>query len=656
MSSGTVVNPRAAGDMIAGLSGKVSSDMARIARLGMTPRQQALNQLWAWYRCQHYDARKIDWNGREVLDPLEHEVVASSGIVPPGFVDARDTLPIKFRRPSAPYALVKVIVNRFTGLLFSERMHPEIRVEGDLESEDYVKTLAEEARLWPSMIVARSQGGAMGTACLGFQFLGGKPTVEVHDPRWVRPVFEDRSALRLSSIEKRYIFPMEVPDPDTGIVEQVPYWYRRTIDGARDVLYKPVPVGDGEEPRWEVEREVIHNFGFCPVVWVKNLPVEDDLDGDPDAHGIYDTVEAIDALVAQANKGTVANCDPTLVMEDTEGMQMSEISKGSDNAIKLPKGRAKYLEMVGTGPKSALDMAEILRKLALEVAQCVLEHPNTNDRTALEVERSYASMLTKADMMREQYGEKCVLPLLAMMLAAARKLEAARIEPGVGVVRAAINLPARVVAAHGQPSKLVPRRAPPDNGQRIKLQWPRYFSPSLQDINTASQSAGSAKVAGLIDAEHASNFVAEFFGVEDVPAMLKRVEEQARQQRDAFEQGVIDDLHAVDAQGSAEPGAGLVGAAPPSVAAAPGPEKAADLAMNGAQVTSALDILDRVATRKLPRASGIKALIYFFNLPALAAEEVMGDVGQTFFTGSSGAEASGELPAVPSEPAPAPPQ
>ncbi len=61
-------------------------------------------------------------------------------------------------------------------------------------------------------------------------------------------------------------------------------------------------------------------------------------------------------------------------------------------------------------------------------------------------------------------------------------------------------------------------------------------------------------------------------------------------------------------------------------------ESAADTALNGAQVTSALEIIQSVARRELPRASGVAMLMRFFSMEQSDAEQVMGSVGQDFFT------------------------
>lgn len=77
---------------------------------------------------------------------------------------------------------------------------------------------------------------------------------------------------------------------------------------------------------------------------------------------------------------------------------------------------------------------------------------------------------------------------------------------------------------------------------------------------------------------------------------------------------------------------------------ASGPEAASDTALNGAQVKSAQELVTSVAEKKLPRSSGVAMLVRFFNLSPEAAEEVMGDVGRSFFIG-------GEAPPANAEPA-----
>lgn len=66
------------------------------------------------------------------------------------------------------------------------------------------------------------------------------------------------------------------------------------------------------------------------------------------------------------------------------------------------------------------------------------------------------------------------------------------------------------------------------------------------------------------------------------------------------------------------------------------------IALNGAQVASMLDVVNRVALSQLPRASGVAMLVGAFGLTADSAEAIMGEVGRGF------------TPKPPVEPTPAP--
>jgi hypothetical protein len=60
--------------------------------------------------------------------------------------------------------------------------------------------------------------------------------------------------------------------------------------------------------------------------------------------------------------------------------------------------------------------------------------------------------------------------------------------------------------------------------------------------------------------------------------------------------------------------------------------KVADTALNGAQVTAASQIVEKVANGLLPRDSGISQLVFFFQLSEQQAELVMGGAGTASFT------------------------
>jgi len=578
-----------------------SSNPGRVGKLSLSPRQQTLDKRWAHYRCEQYAPRRVAWDGSRVVGSSERDSIALAGYVPPGFYIANsETLPIQFRRPTTPYHLCKVIVDRFTSLLFGQKRHPRITVAGDKQTEDFVNAVVEVGRLWPAMMQARTYGGATGTAVVGFKLVSGRPMFEVFDSRWCIPKFIDRSNLLLGSIEYRHTFKHEVQDRESGEWVEVDFWYRRVIDTKTDTIFEPVRVDPtNPNPSWKIAATVQHGLGFCPVVWIQNQPGDTEIDGDPDCMGVYELAEAVDRLLSQSERGVLANCDPTVVV--TTDAQMGEIRKGSQNALKLPAGgSAQYMEMSGGGIMQAREQAQLYKDMALEVAQCVLEQPD-GQKTATEVERNFAAMLARADTFREQYGEMGVKRLINMVLVAAVQLTKPRLADGK-ITRFEIRLPK---TSDGQTQKL--GKGP----FQADLAWPPYFEPSLNDANMAVQAASGARMAELIDDAAATKFIAPFFQLEDVSKSVASIKSatgqaQAEIERMALEGPERDELNA--------PGVDMGGETP---------DKKQDVALNGAQVTALADLVKSVALGELPAIAAIEIIIVGFPVPREVATKMV---------------------------------
>lgn len=498
---------------------------ARIRRLGLTERQLELNRYWGFYSAKQYENRVVDWSGRKVMTELERDTVSRSAVLPPGFYDASgqyDEMPLNMRRPPAPYHLTRAVVDKFTGLLFSAKKHPKVAIAGQPELQSWVESLIKAARFWIRFAYARTFGGGMGSVAMSFRFRNGKPVVDVHDARWCTPTFLDMSTGEISALEIRYMYPVEVRKPD-GTLATISMWYRRQIDAEQDVVYKPAPVGDGEEPAWQVQTQVAHGFGECPAVWIRNTQT-DEMDGEPDCAGEFETQEAIDRLISQADQGAVENADPTLEI-DSDELKVEQIKKGSRNAFKLEKGAsAKYLEMTGTGVDSALKVADVHRRNFLEVVHCVLDFEQGDGAmTATEVERRLSPMHERGDLFREQYGEHGVKPLLGKMIRAVVRMRATAASP------AATFDPATGL-------RLVPRVMPrlPElptgiddlDDDEIELTWPPWVERGPSDAQAAATAVSAARTAQALDQESAVQYLAPFFGIDDPAAAKARVQEE----------------------------------------------------------------------------------------------------------------------------------
>jgi len=522
-----------------------------IKRLGMSRRQIELNRYWAYARCQQHDDCSVDWDGSQHADAATRASIVAAPSLPGGYVDigmnttpVAGKLPLRYRRPSVPCHLGHTIVSRFTSLLFSEAQAPIWKVAGDRDTEDWVQAVSKTYGLWAKMVEIRNKGGGMGTAIFGFKVIAGRVVFECFDARWCTVEQDPADPTSLISLDERFYYPREEQNKETGAWEDVYYWHRRRIDRETDILWKPLPVGDGmTEPKWDdpatVQESKKHGFGFVPVQLVQNLPVGDDLDGDPDCLGCYDYFDRIGELDSANHGGTMRNADPTPVLS-SDG-NVNEIPIGSKEAIKVEKGGdLKFAETTGTASKMAADESERLEARALRTAECVLADQEANSGgpvTAAEIYKRTASMHAKASVMRSQYGDKGLVPLMTKLVRAARMLATpvqTGGEPGedgeptpIKTIVRKIQLPPRVeTQPDGGPVQLVDRKLSDVTGTMIELVWPPFSVPSPKDTTAKVMATVQARTGKLITLGTAVRHVSADFNIENPQAEIDELKKE----------------------------------------------------------------------------------------------------------------------------------
>jgi len=488
-------------------------------------------RFFALDRCESYlhaaqdFAKKYDWDGKLIVDrasPLQ-----------PGW-----RVPMADRRPCVRYDVARVIVDRFTALLFGTDRFPELSVQDDPEAEEFIRWLADESRIQQRFVQARSLGGAVGSVAMSFSFVNGKPRAEVHNAKHCRVLeWTDRGDFRPKRMLKAYKYPKQVFDPKAKKLVVVDYYYARYWDDSVEVVWDPIPVADAILPDWKnrvKSRSVVHNFGFCPAYWVQNRPCDEDEDGFSDFHGLFENFDEINRLMSAATRAVKANSDPTLVVKTSPAHNEGHIKKGQDAAI-FAEGGADYL-IVPPGAVDAIfkTMNEIV-KGTLDVAAVVLVNPDdiTGQLSSLTLRMLFAPMLAQADVYREQYGEMGLKRILRDMLRASRHIGLAppvfEVSPdGTKLIesRAGLLVPPRIERAEDGTITRHPRT--PGESDAISLNWNPYFSPTWTDIKAATEAAQLANGGKpLISQKTSIASVQTLYGVSDVDAELLQIHEDA---------------------------------------------------------------------------------------------------------------------------------
>ncbi len=501
------------------------------AILGPTRRFKQLDRYEAVYWGRQYSHQTYDWWG---MSADQMETVSPDVMVPYGWTQpALDAINVRMKRPTAPYNMCRGIVDRFTGLLFSEIRKPKLVWEDDPETEDFMHCVIDQTNFWSKMTQARQTGGVLGSVLMTVHLRNGDFNIEIHNPKHCQIVWKDKRTHTPLAVLKSYIYQVEEAyyDPKTGDFQgtrPVDYLYRRIITEEDDTVYEAVKFDPKEKPTWKVESEAKHNLGFFPGVWIQNLPKldEPDGDGDPDCSGVWQNFDTIDRLLSQMNKGTLLNCDPTLILGiDPKTQAMGGgLQKGSEHAISVgPDGKAEYLEISGSSVDAPLELLKVLKQQTLDITRCVIADPNNiagSAQSARAIEFLYQPMIEKADVLRAHYGDMGIRPLLELMEKMARHFEGKTFKDADGeTVKFGFNFKKEV--------KLGP-------GGHLLIQWGPYFAPTEEDKQLRITNAIAAKAGGLIDLETAMNYIADIFQVRDVASMMKKVEKESEDELDAM--------------------------------------------------------------------------------------------------------------------------
>ncbi len=417
---------------------------------------------------------------------------------------AGEYIPLRMRRPSVRYGLCRVVVEDSVALLFSAAHFPGV----DCPDPVTAKVLADitrEARLNEVMIDAAIRG-SVGSVAILLRVLRGRIFCSVLESLYLTPEWDAAAPDTLSRVTEKYkvsgkdLLAQGYEDIDPTSL----YWFQRIWDDAAETWYLPWQVNDTAAlPAVDSERSVSHGLGLVPLVWVKNLPGGDGIDGACTFRAAIETNIEIDYQLSQAGRGLKYSSDPTLLIKEPASSD-SEIVKGAGNALVVSeKGDAKLLEIGGTACEAVISYTRTLREFALEAVHG--NRSNADRLTAAQSGRALELMnqglIWLADNLRISYGEGGLLALLKMIVHAS------------AVFR--LTVMGEVVPA------LDPR-------QRLTLRWPRWYPLSADDRLKEAQAIATLTNAGQLSRESAVKALAASHAIADIGEELKAIDQDMK--------------------------------------------------------------------------------------------------------------------------------
>lgn len=453
------------------------------------------------------------------------------------FADERDAqnkyVPIRERRPSVRYNLSKIIVNDSVSMLFGDNHFPAIEVQSDGETdntalnETYAK-LVKDLQL-SSVFVDLATNGSIGSVALWLRVLSARVYFKVMRTAYLTPTFDPEKPNVVTKMREQYkVTGRELRERGYSLPpnqDDTRYWFRREWDAIAEIWFEPWKVAEPVDftPRPDLTRSTTHKLGFCPFLWVRNLPSEDELDGGctfDDGGGVPDTQIQIEYQLSQSGRGLSYSSQPTLVIQD-DNTKPDSIVAG--DAIQIPTtGDAKLLEIDGNASNAVIEYCRFLREMALEVGggNRVDASKLSTAASGRAIEMMNQALIWLASKLRVTYGEGALLDALNMIARVSQKI-ALTYKDGTPV------------------GKL-------DTSKPLTLKWPDWCAPTVEDKMNQATAVKTLREAHVISVKTAVNIVAPTYDIENVDEEVKEVtaERDANAEREA----------AVKIAGAAAPG------------------------------------------------------------------------------------------------------
>lgn len=483
------------------------------------------------------------------IERLEQYVLGTQYDGRPHFLAPGVDVPLLDRAPNIVAPIVEGGIRSTGDFVLGEGRFPKfVAATGHgLSDEDgaaingCVDKLVEVARyrsLFREMLATAMGSRSVAVVC---SVIDGRPTATIVPAKCCSATFDKKRPLVVTSLEIQYPY-VECVKVD-GEWRWVTKLYRRVIDAKTDTTFQPADArDDGAEPSWvpDSEQTFEHGLGFCPVVWYPFLKRcgSHGCDGEAVHERLLDEIDAYNFALSQRHRAALYCGDPQIVelgvdqhdgpsangnaaiVERSSGYAFGLTARGTPARRKgpgnvwryeSPEADVKILTLPSDALKAIDDHARDLRgKIheGLAVVDLDVENAKVADSESGKArEIAYRRQTDHCDIIRDDFGDNAMLPVVRMHLRIALAKPGEVRWPGLDAAFAALK---RVIS-----------------DLDIDLVWGPYFRPDDLAAQQAVEATSKAYAAGLLTRKvaieklrpyfpvHADDEILEALGVEE---------------------------------------------------------------------------------------------------------------------------------------------
>jgi hypothetical protein len=416
---------------------------------------------------------------------------------------AGNPFPIRKRKPLIIYNLPKRIQDTVGSKLLGPRVFPSLNIAQDPLTEELLKLLINQANMKAKMLDVARYLPSHGSAFARFKLTNGFPMLEIYNPNYCYPEFDDTG--ELEKLEIKYVFDDLEDKDEKGNPKKK--WYRLELGKEKDILYNNPECKEGSEPEFKVSATAQHNLGFVQGEWFK---IGTDIHKPDGCSLIYENLDFFDAFnysLSQTDQAVKYNQEPQLILKGMDTDEMENLIKSSMSSWNLGRdGDASYLETSMSGVQVASEQRMNYRQLVADITRVVMLDPEKivgSAQSAKAMEVMHGPLLDLIDEYRP-YVEKSMMKLMQKMIATVLLMAKQ------GMQFNGFQIP--------QNYKV--------QSLDIVFTWPPVFPMTMADLQQKVSTAAQASQANLISRRTATTWLAKEFGIEDIEQEILEVNNQ----------------------------------------------------------------------------------------------------------------------------------
>lgn len=486
-------------------------------------------------RCFDLAVNKTFLQGK-IYDILKYPFFKSSGVVSgvssnyamQGSVSIMSDKYVKMsdRRPSVKHAIASTTVDKSVSLLFGEGRFPIVAHE-DEETSEIFNDLSKSIDLEWHMVDCATKG-SIGSGILFLKVIDGEIFVCSDWSCYYTPFFKKEDPTKLEKVLYTIcLMGYEIKELNLKGVEvknENTYIFMREWNETQELLYEPIKLAEYQKMQKNgnislsvvTEESITHGLGFVPIIWIKNLPGGDTIDGVCTFANAMDDIIELDYQMSQAGRGLKYSSEPILSITGgflAAAAQTQALAPG-DVLMLDENGEAKHVEISGDACNAALAFCKQLRDIAIENIHGDRTNPEKLHamQSGKAMEMLQMSLVWLASKLRLSYGEYALKMLFKMI--------------------SDINKTSDFLYR----GKLVKKGSIKDGN--INLKWGSWFDPTASDRLQDAQTLALLRQNNLLSTKTAVSSISAEYDISDIDEEMSEIDRE-KSEEDAKNEKMI---------------------------------------------------------------------------------------------------------------------